>query len=162
MLFMDFSKICEQLEATSGRLDMIGIISGVLPDLTEDELPVFVRFVMGRIFPDWSANKLGIGPNLLYEAIAAVAGSRKELVVEKITRTGDAGNAVADLLAAKSQTTFFHEDLELVQVYRELIGIAGMEGKNSQREKMLAVRRLLGNARPLEAMRQPRLERLYS
>ena len=151
MLFMDFSKICEQLEATSGRLDMIGIISGVLPDLTEDELPVFVRFVMGRIFPDWSANKLGIGPNLLYEAIAAVAGSRKELVVEKINRTGDAGNAVEELLAAKSQTTFFHEDLELVQVYRELIGIAGMEGKNSQREKMLAVRRLLGNARPLEA-----------
>ena len=32
---------------------------------TDEELPVFVRFVMGRIFPDWSSRKLGIGPNLL-------------------------------------------------------------------------------------------------
>ena len=108
MLFMDFSRICEQLEGTSGRLDMIGIISRVLPDLSGEELPVFVRFVMGRIFPDWSANKLGIGPNLLYEAIGSVAGTKKELVVEKINRTGDAGLAVEELLSVKSQTTFFH------------------------------------------------------
>ena len=151
MLFMDFSRICEQLEGTSGRLDMIGIISRVLPDLSGEELPVFVRFVMGRIFPDWSANKLGIGPNLLYEAIGSVAGTKKELVVEKINRTGDAGLAVEELLSVKSQTTFFHEDLELVQVYRELISIAETEGKRSQKEKLLAVRRLLGNAHPLEA-----------
>ena len=69
MLFMDFSRACEQLEGTSGRLEMIDIIRRYLPDLAPDELPVFVRFVMGRIFPDWSSKKLGIGPNLLYEAI---------------------------------------------------------------------------------------------
>ena len=150
MLFMDFSRTCEQLEGTSGRLDMIDIISRVLPTLTPEELPVFVRFVMGRIFPDWSSKKLGIGPNLLYEAIGYVAGMKKEQVIEKITITGDAGRAVEELLSIKSQTTFFHEDLDLVRVYTELITIAEMEGKKSQREKLLAVRRLLGNAHPLE------------
>ena len=50
---MEFSRACEQLEGTSGRLDMIDIISRVLPTLSPEELPVFVRFVMGRIFPDW-------------------------------------------------------------------------------------------------------------
>jgi DNA ligase-1 len=150
MLFMDFSRTCEQLEVTSGRLDMIDIISRVLPTLTPEELPVFVRFVMGRIFPDWSSKKLGIGPNLLYEAIGYVAGMKKEQVIEKITITGDAGRAVEELLSIKSQTTFFHEDLDLVRVYTELIAIAEMEGKKSQREKLLAVRRLLGNAHPLE------------
>jgi DNA ligase-1 len=74
MLFMDFSRCCERLEATAGRLDMIAIISEVLPGLSDEELPVFVRFVMGRIFPDWSSQKLGIGPNLLYEAVGYVAG----------------------------------------------------------------------------------------
>ncbi len=54
MRFMDFSRVCEQLEGTAGRLDMIDIISRALPDLAPEELPVFVRFVMGRIFPDWS------------------------------------------------------------------------------------------------------------
>jgi DNA ligase-1 len=150
MLFMDFSRACEQLEGTSGRLDMIDIISRVLPTLSPEELPVFVRFVMGRIFPDWSSKKLGIGPNLLYEAIGYVAGMKKEQVIEKITTTGDAGRAVEELLSIKSQTTFFHEDLDLVRVYTELIAIAELEGKKSQREKLLAVRRLLGNAHPLE------------
>jgi len=150
MLFMDFSRACEHLEGTPGRLDMIDIISHILPTLTPEELPVFVRFVMGRIFPDWSSKKLGIGPNLLYEAIGYVAGMKKEQVIEKITITGDAGRAVEELLSIKSQTTFFHEDLDLVRVYAELIAIAEMEGKKSQREKLLAVRRLLGNAHPLE------------
>jgi DNA ligase-1 len=150
MLFMDFSRTCEQLEGISGRLDMIDIISRVLPTLSPEELPVFVRFVMGRIFPDWSSKKLGIGPNLLYEAIGYVAGMKKEQVIEMINTTGDAGRAVEDLLLSKSQTTFFHEELDLVRVYTELITIADMEGKKSQREKLLAVRRLLGNSHPLE------------
>jgi DNA ligase-1 len=150
MLFMDFSRVCEQLEGTPGRLDMIDIISRVLPDLAPEELPVFVRFIMGRIFPDWSSKKLGIGPNLLYIAIGYVAGMKKEEVVEKINTTGDAGLAIEELLSIKSQTTFFHEDLDIVRVYNELIVIADMEGKKSQREKLLAVRRLLANARPLE------------
>jgi DNA ligase 1 len=150
MLFMDFSHVCEQLEGTAGRLDMIDIISRVLPGLAPEELPVFVRFVMGRIFPDWSSRKLGIGPNLLYIAIGYVAGMKKEEVVEKINATGDAGLAIEELLSIKSQTTFFHEDLDIVHVYNELIAIADMEGKKSQREKLLAVRRLLANAHPLE------------
>jgi len=150
MLFMEFSRCCEKLEATAGRLDMIAIISNELPGLTDEELPVFVRFVMGRIFADWSSRKLGIGPNLLYEATAAVAGVTKEKVIEKINTTGDIGQAVEELLSVKSQTTFFHEELDLVHVYNSLIGIAEQEGKKSQREKLLAVRRLLGNAHPLE------------
>ncbi|MFA6225759.1 MAG: ATP-dependent DNA ligase [Methanoregula sp.] len=150
MLFMDFSKTCEKLEGISGRLEMIDLISTVLPTLSTDELPVFVRFVRGRIFPDWSAQKLGIGPNLLYEAIGYVAGIKKEQVIGKINQTGDVGQAVEELLMEKSMTTFFHEDLDLVRVDRELITIAAMEGKKSQREKLLAVRRLLGNAHPLE------------
>ncbi|MDD1684333.1 MAG: ATP-dependent DNA ligase [Methanoregula sp.] len=150
MLFMDFSQTCEKLEGISGRLEMIDIISKELPGLSPEELPVYVRFVMGRIFPDWSSQKLGIGPNLLYEATGYVAGVTKEQVIETINRTGDVGRAVDELLAIKSQTTFFHEELDLVHVYTALIAIAGLEGKKSQREKLLAVRRLLGNAHPLE------------
>ena len=150
MLFMDFAKTCEKLEGISGRLEMIDLISTVLPTLSPEELPVFVRFVRGRIFPDWSSQKLGIGPNLLYEAIGYMAGIKKEQVIEKINQTGDVGQAVEELLGEKSMTTFFHEDLDLVRVDQELVVIAAMEGKKSQREKLLAVRRLLGNAHPLE------------
>ena len=150
MLFIEFSRCCERLEGLSGRLEMIDLISRELPGLSPDELPVFVRFVMGRIFPDWSQKKLGIGPNLLYEAIGYVAGVKKEAVVEKINASGDVGKTVETLLAAKSQMTFFHEELDLARVYDELTALASQEGKKSQREKLLSVRRLLANAHPLE------------
>jgi len=150
MLFIEFSRCCERLEGLSGRLEMIDLISRELPGLPAEELPIFVRFVMGRIFPDWSQTQLGIGPALLYEAIAYVAGTKKEVVVEKINVTGDVGKAVEELLLLKSQTTFFHEELDLARVYHELMTIASQEGKKSQREKLLSVRKLLGNAHPLE------------
>jgi DNA ligase-1 len=150
MLFAEFSTICEHLEGLSGRLEMIEFISRALPQLSIEELPIFVRFVMGRIFPDWSSQKLGIGPNLLYEAVGYVAGKKKEEMIATINRTGDVGRAVEELLSDKSQMTFFHEEPDLAYIYRELTGISAQEGKKSQREKLLVVRRLLGNLRPLE------------
>ncbi len=150
MLFREFSAICEQLEGIRGRLEMIDLISRRLPALSDEELPVFVRFIMGRIFPDWSPEKLGIGPNLLYEGVAYVVGTKKETVIETINRVGEAGFAVEQLLAGKEQTSFFSEELDLVTVYSEFEKIAGTGGKKSQREKLLVVRKLLANADPLE------------
>jgi DNA ligase-1 len=150
MNFLDFAQICEQLEGTSGRLEMIAIISRILPTLGDDELPVFIRFVMGRIFPDWSPQKLGIGPSLLYEGVAYVAGKHKEDVISVVNRTGDVGKAVEELLAAKEQTSFFSEDLSLMEVHRDLTDIAATSGSRSQREKLLLVRRLFTNAKPVE------------
>ncbi len=150
MLFIDFSRCCERLEKTRGRLEMIEIISRELPGLSDEELPVFVRFVMGRIFPDWSSQKLGIGPNLLYEAIRNVAGIKKTEVIERINRTGDVGTAVEELLAVKTQTSLSYHTLDLVGVYQKLVSISAREGKTSQKEKIRAVMVLLGDARPLE------------
>lgn len=157
MLFLEFARICDRLEAIPGRLEMIDLISRTLPILSDEELPVFVRFVMGQVFPDWSSQKLGIGPNLLYEAVAYVVGSRRESVVRRINRVGDVGKAVEDLLAGKEQTSFFTEELDLVSVYHSLESVADTEGKKSQREKLAGVKRLFGNASALEGRYLARL-----
>jgi DNA ligase-1 len=157
MLFREFSEICERLEAIPGRLEMIDLLAGELPRLDDRELPIFVRFIMGRIFPDWSPLKLGIGPNLLYEAVAYVAGRKKEAIVSAVSAEGDAGKAVEKLLLGKEQTSFFAEDLTIGDVYRECEAIATSEGKKSQREKLLAVRKLFANAEPLEGRYLARL-----
>ncbi|MDD1691441.1 MAG: ATP-dependent DNA ligase [Methanoregula sp.] len=150
MLFMDFAKTCERLEDTAGRLDMIGIISKELPGLSEEELPVFVRFVMGRIFPDWNSRKLGIGPNILYDAVRSVAGVRKTEVVDRLNKTGDIGRTVEELLLVKTQTSLSYTELDLLGVYHKLVSISSREGEASQREKMRTAMQLLGDARPLE------------
>jgi DNA ligase-1 len=157
MRFIDFSAYCERLEAMSGRLETIDLVSEMLAPLSEEELPIVVRFVTGRIFPDWSPLKVGIGPNLLYEAVAYVVGKKKVAVVEEINRTGDAGKAIEHLIATKEQTSFFRTELETTEVYGEFEQIALTEGKGSQREKLLSLRKLFGNASPLEARYLARL-----
>ena len=157
MQFLEFARICERLEGIPGRLDMIEEVAAVLPRLGDDELPVFVRFVMGRVFPDWSTNKLGVGPNLLYDAVAYVVGTKRETVREAINATGDAGRAVEDLLARKEQTSFFVQELDLVDVYREFGRMAAAGGQRSQREKLRVAQGLFGNARPLEGRYLTRL-----
>ena len=157
MQFLEFARICERLEGIPGRLDMIEEVAAVLPRLGDDELPVFVRFVMGRVFPDWSTNKLGVGPNLLYDAVAYVVGTKRETVREAINAIGDAGRAVEDLLARKEQTSFFVQELDLVDVYREFGRMAAAGGQRSQREKLRVAQGLFGNARPLEGRYLTRL-----
>lgn len=167
MLFIDFARCCERLEGLSGRLERIDAIAGVLhtapagvgvlPRLDQDELPVFVRFVMGKVFPDWSPLKLGIGPNLIFEAVAYVVGEKKAAVIEKINATGDAGTAIEGLLAAKEQTAFFTEESGILDVYRDFERIATSEGKGSQRERVLTLRKLFANASPLEGRYLSRL-----
>ncbi|HDS63013.1 MAG TPA: ATP-dependent DNA ligase [Methanofollis liminatans] len=157
MDFAEFSRICEEIEVISGRLEMIEVIAGVLSSLSNDELPVFVRFVMGRVFPDWSPLKLGIGPNLLYEAVGYVAGRKKAAVVAAVNETGDVGLAVERLLATKSQTSFFTEPLTLTGVYADCTRIATTDGTRSQREKLRIIEGLLGNAGALEGRYLSRL-----
>ncbi|MBN1194880.1 MAG: ATP-dependent DNA ligase [Methanomicrobiaceae archaeon] len=157
MLFSDFSDLCTRLEAISGRLEMIDVLQGELPSLSEGELPVFVRFIMGRIFPDWRPEKVGVGPNLLYEGVAYVAGIKKESVVRTINREGDVGRAVEHILTTKEQTSFFTTALELEEVYRDFTYIAGVGGSRSQREKLKVIRRLFANAQPVEGKYLARL-----
>ncbi len=157
MQFLEFARVCEHLEGIPGRLDMIEQVAAVLPRLDDEELPVFVRFVMGRVFPDWSTKKLGVGPNLLYDAVAYVVGTKRATVREAINATGDAGLAVERLLAKKEQTSFFIRELQLLYVYREFERMAAAEGQRSQREKLRVAQGLFGNARPLEGRYLARL-----
>jgi DNA ligase-1 len=98
-----------------------------------------------------------VGPNLLYDAVAYVAGVKRETVVEAVNRTGDVGLAVEELLAKKEQTSFFIQELELLDVYRGFERMAAAEGQRSQREKLRVAEGLFGNARPIEGRYLARL-----
>lgn len=151
MEFAGFAVLCEQLEALAGRLEMRDLVASVLPALDEAELPVFVRFVQGKVFPDWSPEKLGIGPMLLYEAAAYVAGRKKADVVRLVNETGDAGLAIERLLAKRQQSAFFDEALSLAEVHALLVRVAGASGPQSQQAKMRLLRQGFGAMTPREA-----------
>lgn len=150
MIFLEFAELCSGLEKISGRLETISILADTIASLSKDELPDFCRLILGKPFPEWSGKKLGIGPNLLYEAVAYVTGRKREDVIDSLSRVGDAGAAVEELLSQKSQTSFFTVELALADIMSALIEISEMEGGRSQREKVRVIQRLLSSASPLE------------
>ncbi|MDD1715537.1 MAG: ATP-dependent DNA ligase [Methanolinea sp.] len=185
MRFSEFARICEDLEGISGRLDAINLIADVLPSLDEEDLPVFTRFVRGRIFPDWSPLKLGIGPNLLYDVITGIVDGTRDDIINDINRTGDVGTAFQHILEHRQSRTFSQrsdrpatiqrslgefmppsaagqvqesvDGLSLGEVMKKFERIARIRGKSSQQEKLDTIRSLFSRVSPLEGKYLSRL-----
>ncbi len=157
MQFVEFANICKKIEEIPGRLETADILAAEFPDLSEDELPVFVRFMRGKLFPDWSSEKLGFGPSLLYDALAYVIGKKRSYVVSAINNAGDVGKVVETLLEKREQTMFFSEELNLLDVYNRFLLMAKTSGRRTQQERLRSAQYLLSNATPLEGRYLARL-----
>jgi DNA ligase-1 len=117
---------------------------------------------MGRIFPDYSPLTLGVGPNLIYDALASVTGKRREDVISTLNRTGEIGKTAETLLASKVQTSFFLEEMSLSDIYSSCESIAGIQGRKSVREKLRTVQKLFANSTPREGRYLARIARAFS
>ena len=157
MRFLEFAEICQHIEKISSRLAMTDALAEVFPNIQNEELPIFVRFARGRLFPDWSAEKLKFGPSLLYEALAYVIGKKRDYVIAAINSSGDTGEVVESLLSKREQTMFFSEDLELMDVWNRFMAMAKSQGRKSQQERLRSAQYLLSNASPLEGRYLSRL-----
>ncbi len=111
--FKEFTDVCKEIEGISSSLEITAVVSSLLRRISEGddpdtELSIVSRFVMGKVFPDWSAVELGVGPSLLYESISRTAGVPVRQIKQLIRETGDVGEAAKVALekgAAESQTT---------------------------------------------------------
>ena len=118
--FKEFTDVCEEIEGISSSLEITAVVSALLQRISESddpdaELSIVSRFVMGKVFPDWSAVELGVGPSLLYESISRTAGVPVKQIKQLIRETGDVGEAARVALetgvagssgARATQTTF--------------------------------------------------------
>ncbi|MDI6902273.1 MAG: ATP-dependent DNA ligase [Methanocellales archaeon] len=149
MKFIEFAETCEKLEGITSNLEMTRIVSQLLQDT--DELEIVTHFIMGRIFPAWSAEELGMGPSLLYDAIAMATGADKGRIKEVVRQRGDVGLACEELCSRRVQRPLFSGELTVEQVYRNFESIAQAGGKGSQKRKFRMLADLFGSAKPKEA-----------
>ncbi len=149
MKFIEFAEICEKLEGITSNLEITKVVSQLLQDT--DELKIVPRFIMGRIFPAWSAEELGVGPSLLYDAIAMATGTKRGQIKGVVRQRGDVGMACEDLCARRVQQPLFSSELTVKQVYRNFKSIAQLEGKRSQKRKVRMLAELFISAKPKEA-----------
>lgn len=154
---MEYSKLVELYEAmdsTTKRLEKTAILSDFLKMVGEEDpenLPDVTLLSLGRIFPTWSEEELGIGSKLLMKAISLVVGVTPEEVEDQIRDSGDIGSASQELFQRKVQSTLFMRRLTIDKVHQNLVKIADITGGRSQYKKLEILRELLSSATPHEA-----------
>jgi len=154
MKYEELVKLYEAMDSTTKRLEKTAILAEFLEMVGEKEpknLPVVTLLSLGRIFPTWSEEELGIGSKLLMKAISLVVGVTPEEVEDQIRDSGDIGTASQELFQRKVQSTLFMRSLSIDKVHQNLVKIADISGGRSQYKKLEILRELLSSASPQEA-----------
>ncbi len=151
MLYSELAMVYARLEETPGKIEKTQIIAEVLRRADEELLGILAGLLMGRVFPEWSGLELGVGPSMLYEAIAFVCGTSPKEVKRAVAEAGDAGSAAEAMLKRKVQTTLLARKLTVREVYGTFEKIAAASGKGSHDRKLKLLAELFSHAEPIEA-----------
>jgi DNA ligase 1 len=155
MLYLTLVELYQNLDSTTKRLEKTSILADFLKKVGNKEpeiLPIVTLFSLGRVFPTWSEEELGVGSKLLMKALSMVIGVTPKDVEDQMRETGDIGLAAEKLYLNKSQSTLFtRSPLTIEKVHRNLLAMAEISGKRAQQKKIDILMELLSAASPQEA-----------
>ncbi len=159
--FLSFAELCQRVEGVSGSLEKIDLAAAFLKELNDDELAVASGFIMGDLFPPSLDLVMGVGPSILYEAMARACGCSTEKISDMLRATGDPGLVASAAVEKKKPIGFaaFVEDepLCIEEVYQRFLAVARASGKGSQDTRIKNLQYLFSKATPLEAQYIARL-----
>jgi DNA ligase-1 len=151
MQYSVLTEFYERLESISAKLKKTEIISHLLKETPKDFLDEVVLLLLGRVFPIYSAEELGIANQLIIKAISKAYGVGNGIVVKSFKNTGDLGLTAESLAKAKKQKTLASKSLTVQKVFDNLRSIAKQTGSGSQEKKLMLIAELLAQAKPNEA-----------
>lgn len=159
--FQRFAELCQKVEGVSGSLEKIDLVAAFLADLDEDELAIASRFIMGTLFSPSLDLVMGVGPSILYEALARACGCSIEQISDMLRATGDPGLVAAAAVEKRNPIGFAafveEESLSIKDVYQRFLAVARVSGKRSQGAKVKNLQFLFSQANSLEAQYIARL-----
>ncbi len=141
----------KRLEETSLKTEKTRIVSEILEKTPADNIEQITQLLMGRAFPLWSEEVIGIASNLMIKAISKADGIKEDEIIAKWRDTGDLGCTAEEFAKKKSQRLLFQKALPVSKVYSNLQKIAGLEGHRSQEKKLVLIAELLSLATPADA-----------
>jgi len=151
MQYRTLAETYEELNATMSKLAKAEIVAKLLKKTPSDEIEKVTLLLSGRIFPEWSDQKIGVAEKLVIKAIAKATGSSVDNIVKEFKKTGDLGFTAENLIEKKKQLTLDQLDLTVKLVFENLTNLAQQEGSGSQEKKLDLISELLSAAEPLEA-----------
>jgi DNA ligase 1 len=140
-----FAELCEQLSATSKKLEKRALISDYLKSLTVEDASRAALYLSGQPFAETDRRTLNVGGSLLSKAVSQLSGADKTAMYAAYRRHGDLGATTFDLFQSRKDIppTLTLEDIE-----HALENIASAKGPTGKQPLLLD---LLGKATPIEA-----------
>ena len=151
MRYSRLADIYEELEKTSAKLAKKDIISKLLKSAPSEQLPRLVLLLIGRPFPAWSEEKMGVANQLMIRAISKSIGVKPSEVTRKFNEIGDLGKTAEWMKGKKKQRTLMKKELTVDFVFKNLQSVARQSESGSQERKMNLVVEMLAHAGPKEA-----------
>jgi ATP-dependent DNA ligase I len=136
--------LCEQVAATSKKLEKTAIVAGYLGSIPLDEGVASAIFLSGRAFPVWEETTLQVGGALLFRIVEEVSGKSGAELTASYKRHGDLGSVAAEVLPPIKK----EGDLSVTEVQRRFRDLAAARGVAA---KSGLLRDLLSHVTPLEA-----------
>jgi DNA ligase-1 len=149
--FKTLALLGEQLERTSGRLEMTGMIARYLQALAPSELAPGVHLLIGQVFPSWDERTLSLSWRAVQTVMSDLTAASQRDWQEAFEKAVDAGEAVRLLLEKRAQPQPRSNPLTISGVYETLHAIADTRGKGSRQRKEQLLKSMMSQSTPLEA-----------
>jgi len=145
--FNDFAHVCQALSQTGSRLQMAELAGEFLAALAVDEAEIAARFMVGRAIAQGEEKRLQVSGRAVWRIVAALTGGEDQ-GEEIFAAATDFGEAVEMLLKLRPKEP--EPTLTIAEVDRRFAELAAIEGRNSRRRKLDALRDLFAGATALE------------
>lgn len=140
-----FAELCEQLSATSKKLEKRALTADYLKSLPAEDVSRAALYLSGQPFAETDSRNLNVGGSLLSKAVAQLSGADRDAMYAAYRQNGDLGAAAFDLFHGRQDipALLTLEDVELA-----FGSLASAKGPTGKQPLLLD---LLGKATPIEA-----------
>lgn len=145
MKFQKLAGYFERLEATTKRLEMFDILSGLFKESSAKDIDKIIYLSQGQLLPPFKGMEIGMSEKLLIRAISDAANTPTKEVVDNFKHSGDLGITAERLVDWKGHS------LAVEDVYNELMDIAMTSGAGSVEKKISFLSNLFKGASSIEA-----------
>ncbi len=151
MKFKEFCKYLDKIEKISSKIDQTIILAELFKKLESEELKNAIYLLICKVKPNYEQNELGIGEKHIITCISKVTGYDPNYIEKEYKKLGDLGLVAEKLIKKRKQKSLFSKDLEISDVYKNLLRISEISGEKSMDLKIKYLSELLNSCSPIEA-----------
>jgi DNA ligase-1 len=154
MDFKELSELCDKLESTSKRGEMVEMVAQFLRKLQPEEVGPATTMLLGRPFPRWSPKVLEVSWRTLHGLILRLTRVKPREFTAAFDKTGDLGAATAMVFEScrrRRQAVLLERPLTISEVRKTLEKIAQLRGPGVRERKERLLETMLSRATPREA-----------